>query len=60
MSMIARFLDRLLPEGRLTIISPDGVATTYGGGSGEPSVAVRLHDRRVMFDIVRKPRLVIG
>ncbi len=60
MSLTSRFIDRLLPNGRLTIISPNGVPTTYGGGTDEPTVAVRLHDQKVLLDLLRNPRLVIG
>ncbi|RST29686.1 class I SAM-dependent methyltransferase [Sphingomonas ginkgonis] len=60
MSIIGRFIDQLLPTGRITLIQPDGSRETHGGGDGSRSVTVRLHDKRVLFDIVRNPRLKIG
>jgi cyclopropane-fatty-acyl-phospholipid synthase len=60
MNIFGRFLDRLLPEARITVVTPGGIPTTYGGGTGEPAVFVRLHDRRVMLELVRNPRLIVG
>ena len=59
MSLIGRFIDQILPVGRITIIGPDGRSETHGpGGSGQ--VTVKLHDRRAAFDLFRNPRLRLG
>jgi cyclopropane-fatty-acyl-phospholipid synthase len=53
------FLGKLLTRGRLHLISPDGSRESFGpGGAGE--VTVRLHDKRVAFDIARDPKLAFG
>ncbi len=59
MSLIGILLGKLLTRGRLHLISPDGVRESFGpGGAGE--VTVRLHDKRVAFDIARNPKLAFG
>jgi cyclopropane-fatty-acyl-phospholipid synthase len=58
-TLIGRLIGQLLKRGSLTIISPNGSQATYGPGGGE-SITIRLHDRRVAFDIVRNPRLGVG
>ena len=60
MSMISNFVDRLLPTDRLGVVDHAGKLSVYGGGSGEPKVILRMHDRKVLFDLVRNPRLMIG
>lgn len=61
MSLIGRFVDQLLPTGRLTVIMPDGQSETFGrGGEGSPQQTVRFHDRAAMLAVLRKPRLGIG
>ena len=59
MSLIGRFIDQILPVGSITVIHPDGSRETRGPGDGK-HVTVRLHDRRVPFDIIRNPRLRFG
>jgi cyclopropane-fatty-acyl-phospholipid synthase len=59
MSLIGRLLAVLLKQGQITIISPNGKRAAYGPGGGE-SLTVRVHDRKVLFDIVRNPRLGFG
>ena len=58
MSLIGRFLDQILPVGRITIIQPDGSHETHGRGGKH--VTVKFHDRRVALDIFRNPRLRFG
>ena len=57
MRLLGRLLDRALPNGRLTVVTPAG-RSTYGRG-GE-HLTVRLHDRRALLDILRNPRLKVG
>ena len=59
MTLIGRLIGQLLKRGSLTIISPDGSRATYGPGGGD-NITIRLHDRKVPFDIVRNPRLGFG
>ncbi|URD60316.1 cyclopropane-fatty-acyl-phospholipid synthase family protein [Sphingomonas sp. KRR8] len=60
MSMIGRFIDKLLPSGRITIVSASGQRETYGRGGPGKEVTVRLHDKGVLLSILRNPRLNIG
>ena len=59
MSLLGRFVDQLLPVGRVTIIQPDDSRATYGPGGGS-HVTVKLHDRRAAIDLFRNPRLRLG
>jgi cyclopropane-fatty-acyl-phospholipid synthase len=57
--MIERLIDKLLQQGHLTLVTPDGKRSTYGPGGG-PSLTVRVADRKTLFDIARNPRLAAG
>ena len=57
--MIERLIDKLLQQGHLTLVTPDGKRSTYGSGGG-PSLTVRVTDRKTLFDIARNPRLAAG
>lgn len=57
--MIEKLLGKLIRNGRLTIVWPDGKQRSFGSGAGE-SLTVRLTDRKAAFDIARNPRLGIG
>ena len=57
--MIERLIDKLLQQGHLTLVTPDGKRSTYGPGGG-PSLTVRVTDRKTLFDIARNPRLAAG
>ena len=59
MSLLGRFIDQLLPVGSITLIKHDGSCETHGRGGGR-HVTVKLHDRRVAFDLFRNPRLRLG
>jgi cyclopropane-fatty-acyl-phospholipid synthase len=59
MSLIGRLIGSLLRQGQITIIMPSGKRQTYGGGGGK-SLTVRVTDRKVLFELVRNPRLVVG
>ena len=58
MALIDRFLGTLLSRGTLTLVTPDGKRSRYG--SGEPSLTVRVTDRKLLFDLARNPRLALG
>ena len=59
MSLIGRFIDKILPVGSITLIQPDGRQEMHGPGGGK-HVTVKLHDRRAAFDLFRNPRLRLG
>ncbi|MGI8705846.1 MAG: class I SAM-dependent methyltransferase [Sphingomicrobium sp.] len=59
MGLIGRVIDRLLKEGSITVISPDGDRETYGPGGG-PNITVNIADRKVPFELLKNPRLGIG
>jgi cyclopropane-fatty-acyl-phospholipid synthase len=48
----------LLKQGSLTAILPGGRRLTYG--EGEPHLAIRLHDRRAVFELATDPDLKLG
>ena len=59
MALIGRLIGKLLKRGSITIINPDGERATYGPGSGK-ALTISVTDRKVLFDLVRNPRLGIG
>ena len=59
MALIEKLVGKIVRKGRLTILMPDGKRLEFGPG-GEPSLTVRLADRRTAFAIGRNPRLGIG
>ncbi|HEY0282669.1 MAG TPA: cyclopropane-fatty-acyl-phospholipid synthase family protein [Rhizomicrobium sp.] len=56
--MFRRLLVSLIRQGTLTVVRPNGRRESFG--SGEPRVAVRLHDRRAIFELVLNPDLKLG
>ena len=59
MSMIGRLIGSLLKHGRITLVTPDGKRQTFGGSEGS-SLTVRITDRKVIFELLRNPRLALG
>src|SRR4029453_6389418 len=59
MALISGLIGTLLTRGRITLVQPDGSRETYGPGGGKELI-VRFADRRVAFDLVRNPRLMVG
>ncbi len=59
MSLIGRLVDRLLPQGSITLKQPGKPPRTYGAGGGK-HLTVRFTDRKVGFGIVRNPLLRAG
>jgi cyclopropane-fatty-acyl-phospholipid synthase len=58
MSMLDRFLSRLIRHGELAVIEHDGTRHSYGvPDPRRRPVTVRFTDRRVLFDLIRNPRL---
>lgn len=59
MALIGRLIGKLLKQGRLTLVWPDGSRETYGPGGGR-SLTVRIADRKVPLELMRSPRLGLG
>jgi cyclopropane-fatty-acyl-phospholipid synthase len=59
MTLIEKLVGKIIRKGRLTIVTADGKRMHFGPG-GEPSLTVRLADRKTAFDIARNPRVGIG
>jgi cyclopropane-fatty-acyl-phospholipid synthase len=59
MSLIGKFVDKLLSKGSITLITPGREPQKLGRGGGK-HLTVRFTDRKVGFDIVRNPRLGFG
>ncbi|MGE0668525.1 MAG: class I SAM-dependent methyltransferase [Sphingomonadales bacterium] len=52
-------LSRLIRQGTLTVIDPNGRAETYGTPPGLSST-IRLHDPRMVWQMLRDPTLAVG
>ena len=59
MALIGRLVNKLLKQGSITLVTPDGKRETYGPGGGR-QITIRFTDSKVGFDIVRNPRLGLG
>ena len=59
MSLIGGLIDKLLKEGTITLVGPDGQRETRGPGGG-PELTIRFTDRRVPLQILKNPRLGLG
>ncbi|MEO7540996.1 MAG: cyclopropane-fatty-acyl-phospholipid synthase family protein [Sphingomicrobium sp.] len=59
MALIGSLIGKLLKRGSITIVTPDGQRATYGPGGGK-ALTIRVTDRKVLFDLVRNPRLGVG
>jgi cyclopropane-fatty-acyl-phospholipid synthase len=59
MSLIGKMIDKLLGSGSITLIEPGKPPKTYGPGGGK-SLTVRMTDRKVVFEILKNPRLGVG
>ncbi|WP_176592577.1 cyclopropane-fatty-acyl-phospholipid synthase family protein [Sphingobium sp. EM0848] len=58
MKLFDRVINRLVTRGQLTIHYHDGRKITVGKAEpGFPSLALKFHDARVPFDIIKDPRL---
>ena len=59
MSLIGKLIGKLLKQGSVTLVGPDGKRETCGPGGGR-HLTVRFTDRRVPFEILKNPRLGMG
>jgi cyclopropane-fatty-acyl-phospholipid synthase len=59
MSLIGGLVGKLLTKGSITLIMPGKEPETVGRGGGK-HLTVRFTDRKVGFDIMRRPRLAFG
>jgi cyclopropane-fatty-acyl-phospholipid synthase len=59
MRMLSHFLRRMIRVGRLELTDADGRTHVFEGAPG-PTVAIRLHDRRLHRRLAVTPRLAFG
>jgi len=59
MALIGPLIEKLLPQGSITLKTPGKEPATYGQGGGK-HLTVRFNDRKVGFDLLRNPRLGLG
>jgi cyclopropane-fatty-acyl-phospholipid synthase len=59
MSLIGKLVNKLLPQGSITLKRPGSPPETLGRGGGK-HLTVRFTDKKVAFDIVKNPRLGVG
>jgi len=63
MALIDIFLTRGIKRGQMTVIDHKGQAKTYGSPDPSPdfpSVTIRIHDNRMLGEIMRNPALKFG
>ena len=56
--MLRRLLGAIVKQGALTLVRPDGKAERFG--TGLPEVAIKLHDRRAIWELSLDPDLKLG
>ncbi|MGD0189574.1 MAG: cyclopropane-fatty-acyl-phospholipid synthase family protein [Rhizomicrobium sp.] len=56
--MLTRLLDTVIRKGSLVVIKSNGSRLTFGAGS--PTVSIRLHDRRALWELALHPDLKLG
>jgi cyclopropane-fatty-acyl-phospholipid synthase len=59
MSLIGKLVDKLLTKGSITLKLPGKTPRTYGAGGGK-HLTISFADRKVVFDILKNPRLGLG
>ncbi len=57
--LLASVLKRVVKAGSLRLVDWDGRRIDFGEATANP-LTMRLHDRRVAFDILRNPQLTLG
>lgn len=61
MSILRPFLSRVINQGRLTVVAPDGTREAFGEPApGYPDVTIRFNNRRGMRRVLLDPRLGAG
>ncbi|MDF1730131.1 MAG: cyclopropane-fatty-acyl-phospholipid synthase [Minwuia sp.] len=61
MNALARkYLGRLVKVGELTVIDHTGMATVFRGETPGRKSTIRLHDRKLAFEMAIRPRLAVG
>jgi cyclopropane-fatty-acyl-phospholipid synthase len=56
--MLTRLLDTVIRKGSLIVIKSDGNRLTFGAGG--PTVIIKLHDRRALWELALHPDLKLG
>lgn len=59
MRLLSTMMKRFVQTGALTIIDVDGKAHEFGPG-GEPSVSIKVHDKKLYMDMFLNPELRAG
>ncbi len=59
MALIDKLVGKIVREGQLTLVMPDGSRRSFGPGGGK-AITVRLADRTTVIAIARNPRLGLG
>ena len=59
MALIGKLINKLLTRGSITLLTPGAPPQTVGPGGGR-HLTIRFTDRKVGFDIARRPRLGLG
>lgn len=59
MQILGRVFDRIVREGHLTVIDPNGRVHEFGEAQA-PGVAIRLHDHGVVRALLLDPQLALG
>ena len=59
-TVLDAILRQLVTIGRLIVTWPDGNQVSYGGNSGGPGAAMRLHDKKAVRKLITNPSMAAG
>ncbi len=57
--LLARLLDKMIRTGRLDLIDAGGTRHRFGGTAPGPAATIRLHDRRLHWQLLVRPKLYL-
>lgn len=58
-SLLVGLLRRIVKSGRISIVGHDGTIAEVGDQSA-PSIVMKIHDKRVTYDLLRDPHMAFG